>query len=170
MGYTITAPVKSVQARDRMMKFLKLHYNHKLDENARGPIDRDFAYDKGKCRIGFDATMTSPYIISVCAWIALKIGKRKVFPTKETPKAAGPCKFLRYDGHEDWPLLIRSKYQEGHPAYLQIDWVGCIIERPQLWDRLVGKPKKMLKIHEELKRLDDLWHSDKWQTHRSFFA
>lgn len=169
MGYSITAPIKSPQARDRMMRFLKLHYNRKLDENARGPIDRDFAYDKGKCRIGFDATLTSPYIISVCAWIALKVGKRKVFPTKETPKAAGPCKFLRYDGYQDWPLLITAQHRDNAPGYVQIDWVGCLVLKPEPW-RTQEQASHLLRIHEELKRLDDLWRSNKWETHRSYFA
>ena len=157
MGYSITTPIKSEKAKKYMLAFLRQHYNPTLDPYARGPIDRDLSYDHGPCRIGFDATSTSDYMISVCAWIALKVGKMKVYPTKALPKVAGPCKYLRYDGYQDWPLLITQRHREKLGSYIQVNWVGCLVPELQPYDVLAGRTNKLFEIEEELKRLESRW-------------
>jgi hypothetical protein len=170
MGYSIATPIKSEKAKKEMMAFLSRHYNHTLDPYARGPIDRDLSYDHGPCRIGFDATSTSDYMISVCAWVALKVGKRKTYPTKHCDKVHGPYKYIVYDGYEDWPLYITSTWRAGLPQLVKINWVGCLVPQPQTWDRPTGRKKQLKRIEEELKRLDALWLSGKWRNIRSEFA
>jgi hypothetical protein len=170
MGYSIATPIKSEKAKKEMMAFLKLHYNQTLDTYARGPlIDRDLSYDNGPCRIGFDATTTSDYMISVCAWIALKVGKTKCYPTKATPKAAGPHEYIRYDGFQDWPLTFSGAYRNEYSAYVQIDWVGCLTLEPDEYSRVTYRSRKIEEIREELKRIDALWNSKTWRTVRSTF-
>lgn len=175
MGYSIATPIKSEKAKKEMMEFLERHYNPTLDPRARGPIDNDWdnsrnlSYDHGPCRIGFDATLTSDYIISVCAWMALKVGKVKTYPTKANPKAHGPHKYVRYDGYEDWPLYVVSEWRKGLPGYVKINWVGCLVPEKTMWFHLSGKKKELKAIEAELKRLDALWNSDKWKTSRSEF-
>lgn len=158
MGYSIATPIKSEKAKKEMMAFLKLHYNHTLDPYARGPLDRDLSYDHGPCRIGFDATGTSDYMVSMCAWIALKVGKTKYYPTKDNPKAAGPHKYIRYDGFQDWVLHINANYREEYRAYVQIDWVGCLTVMPDVFTRMSYRQREIEKIREELKRLEALWN------------
>jgi hypothetical protein len=170
MGYSIATPIKSEKAKKEMMAFLKLHYNHTLDTYARGPLDRDLSYDHGPCRIGFDGTITSDYMISMCAWIALKVGKRKMYPTKQCDKVHGPYKYIVYDGYEDWPLYIVSEWRAGLPQLMKINWVGCLVPQPQKWDRLIGRTKQLKRIEAELKRLDALWNSDSWRSIKSEFA
>jgi hypothetical protein len=159
MGYSIATPIKSEKAKKEMMAFLKLHYNPTLDTYARGPlIDRDISYDSGPCRIGFDATTTSDYMVSMCAWIALKVGKTKCFPTKANPNTHGPHKYIRYDGFQDWVLQINANYREEYNAYVQIDWVGCLTLQPSQFSRMTYASREIEKVREELKRLDALWN------------
>jgi len=63
MGYSITAPIKSQKAKREMFGFLTenfVPFNELLPKaydgfcHMRGPLDEDFSYDRGKCRIGFD--------------------------------------------------------------------------------------------------------------------
>lgn len=158
MAYSITTPIKSEKAKKYMMAFLKKHYDGKLDPYARGPIDRDLSYDHGPCRIGFDASGTSDYMISVCAWVALKVGKRKLYPTKAIPKAAGPCKYLVYDGYQDWPLLITQRHRQNLGAYVQVNWVGCLVPELHPYDVLTRRTNTLFEIEEELKRLESRWN------------
>ena len=157
MGYSIATPIKSEKAKKEMMAFLRRHYNHTLDPYARGPIDRDLSYDHGPCRIGFDFNSPHDYVASLCAWIALKVGKRKMYPTKQCDKVHGPYKYIVYDGMEDWPLYITSTWRAGLPQLVKINWVGCLVPHLELWDRIAGRKKNLRAIEEELKRLDALW-------------
>ena len=170
MGYSLATPIKSEKAKKEMMDFLQRHYNHTLDPYARGPIDRDLSYDHGPCRIGFDFTMQHDYPVSVCAWIALKVGKRKMYPTKQCDKVRGPYKYIVYDGYEDWPLYITSTWRDKLPQLVKINWVGCLVPHMELWDRVSGRKKQLKRIEEELKRLDALWTSGKWKNIKSEFA
>ncbi len=159
MGYSIAAPIKSYKAKNEMLSFLHRNFDNLGDVYIRGPLDGRFlSYNDKRCAIGFDGTTISDYMIGVCAWIALKVGRVYVFPTKEKPKAAGPCKVLRYDGVETWPLLVTQRYRKPHNGYVQVNWVGCLVPKP-CSNRLINffNPTKNEDIYEELKRLDSLW-------------
>lgn len=162
MGYSIAAPIKSYKAKNEMLGFLNRNFNNLGDIYIRGPLDGRFlSYNDKKCAIGFDGTTISDYMIGVCAWIALKVGRVYVFPTKEKPKAAGPCKVLRYDGVETWPLLVTQRYRKPHNGYVQVNWVGALVPKPQYRRglfRFLVDHKYEEAVYEELKRLDSLWN------------
>lgn len=160
MGYSIATPIRSDKAKKTMMGFLAIHYDPTLDPYARGPLDRDLSYDHGPRRIGFDGTTISDYMIGVCAWVALKVGKIKYYPTKANPTVYGPSKYLVYDGREDWPLYICQRYRTDLKHQVQINWVGALVPKPRTFWELF-KPPEAPVIYEELKRLDDLWHKEK---------
>jgi hypothetical protein len=157
MGYSIATPIKSEKAKKRMMAFLSRHYDPTFDIYARGPNDNDLSYDHGRCRIGFEGTITSDFMVSMCAWIALKVGKVKLYPTKKIDKVHGPYKYIRYDGYEDWPILVRDTYEADLPQLVKVNWVGCLVPRPSKLDGPLGRTADLARIYEELKRLDELW-------------
>jgi hypothetical protein len=154
MGYSIATPIKSEKAKARMMAFLTKNFDN-LGVSLRGPLGSDLSYDHGPCRIGFDNSITSDYAISMCAWIALKVGRVQVFPTKKCPRAAGPGKYIVYDGTDIWPLLLSSTYREKCEAYVQVNWAGCLVPNPLFEFR--GQREKLVEISGELTRLDHLW-------------
>ena len=168
MGYTIATPIKSDKAKKEMMQFLHLHYNHTLEPFGDGPKDTGLSYDAGRCRIGFNGTTLSDYMIGVCAWVALKVGKRKLYPTKANPGVHGPLKYIVYDGREDWPLYITQRYRTDLRHLVQVTCYGSLSPKPrEFWE--LFRPSEPKVIYEELRRLDELWNSDKWSSVRSEF-
>jgi hypothetical protein len=168
MGYSIATPIKSEKAKMEMTMFLHLHYNPTLEPFAEGPKDTGLTYDKGRCRIGFNGTTISDYMIGVCAWMALKVGKRKLYPTKANPKVHGPYKYIVYDGHEDWPLYITQRYRSNLRHIVQVTCYGSLAPKQrEFWE--LFKPSEPKEIYEELRRLDELWTSGSWRTLRSQF-
>jgi hypothetical protein len=108
-------------------------------------------------------------VVSVCAWIALKVGRRKTYPTKQCNQVHGSYKYIVYDGEEDWPLYVTSKWRAGIPQLVKINWVGCVVPKMEIWDRMCGRAKRLKRIEEELRRLNALWSSDMWKISCSEF-
>lgn len=162
MGYSIATPIRSDKAKKTMMGFLAVHYNPALEPGARGPR-YDLTYDPGPRRIGFDGTTISDYMIGVCSWMALKVGKIKYYPTKANPKVHGPHRYLVYDGREDWPLYICQRYRTDLKSLVQINWVGALVPKPRTFWELFKNAETPV-IYEELKRLDDLWYKERRNT------
>lgn len=160
MGYSIATPIRSKKAHREMMEFLNRNFDNMGDEYMRGPIGGDLSYDHGPCRIGFDGTTISDYMISTCAWVALKVGKRKMYPTKADSDVNGWYKYLRYDGVEDWPLYITSRWRAGLPSLVKVNWVGRLVPQIKWYDRLAGRSKQLERIEDELKRLEALWQKE----------
>lgn len=154
MGYSIATPIKSEKSKARMLAFLACNFSD-LGTPMRGPLGAGLSYDHGPRRIGFDTSITSDYVISLCAWMALKVGRTQVFPTKKCPYAAGPCKYIVYDGTDIWPLLISSTYRSEWKMYTQVNWAGCLVPDPLFEFR--GQREKLVEISGELTRLDHLW-------------
>lgn len=161
MGYSIATPIKSVKAKNEMLSFLHRNFSNLGNEYMQGPLDARFlAYNDKKCAIGFNGTTIDDYMIGLCAWMALKVGRVQVFPTKANPKVAGPLKILRYDGMETWPLLVTQRYRKDLRGYVQVNWVGALVPKPRSMRGLFRGLVDFLGddiIYEELKRLDTLW-------------
>lgn len=140
-----------------MMEFLQRHYSGKLNEKASDPVCGPVSLSPR--RIGFTGTTISDYMIGVCSWISLQIGRKKLFPTKAKPQVYGPYKYLVYDDREDWPLYVAGKYRTDLKQQVQITWVGSLAPKPRAFWELF-KPQPSTEIYEELKRLDTLWHAE----------
>lgn len=183
MGYTVTAPVRDEVARREMSAFLKVHYRKwpavcgkKCGSYLRGPISRDFSYDRGKCRIGFDYNASGferQYAYAVCRWIALKVGKVGTYPDKFFPGLNGRFPIIAIDGSDDlddeqgpWPVVLDGT--PGIPS--RLNWLKTsnlgmptwrskfrILEE-RLYNSLLGCGGRKL-IKSEMERLDALWRS-----------
>jgi hypothetical protein len=158
MGYTITAPIRSWVAKQRMMSFLDKNFDRMGDAYIRGPLGSDLSYDHHSMRIGFDGTLINDYMVGVCAWVALKVGRRYTYPTKLCPKIHGVYKTLWYDGATPWPLYVTSRYRKDCPQLVQVDWTGCLVPPPVRFPSPAGPP--LIVIHDELARLDSLWQKE----------
>ena len=158
MGYTITTPIRSLQAKEKMLGFLEKNFDNLGDIGIRGPLGADMSYDHKSMRIGFDGTLITDYMVGVCAWMALKVGRRYLYPTRLCPKVFGSYKTLWYDQETPWPLYVTQKHRKDQPQVVQVDWVGCLVPKPV---RLVpfGSPPLEV-IHDELVRLDKLWQKE----------
>lgn len=157
MGYTITAPIRSQPAKERMLRFLEKNFSNLGNPYLRGPLDSDLSYDHKSMRIGFDGTLIDDYMVSTCAWIAWKVGRRYYYPTKLCPKVFGPYKVLWYDERTPWHLFMTSRYRSDLKHLVQVDAVGCLIE-PPVRIRPAGPPLDV--IRDELNRLESLWRKE----------
>lgn len=158
MSYTLAAPMRSRAACEKMLAFLERHFDTKFGE----PTAR-LAYDTSQYSIGFNGTATT-MAIGVCAWMSLKAGRRIYFPTRQCPKVSGPCKYLRYDGRDTWPLLVRQRFDTAvvGRGYTQVNWVGAPLVAPGAHRRAFAETRT---IHAELLRLENAWQKEKRDGH-----
>ena len=180
MGYSITTPIKSQKAKAEMFAFLTEHFVPFYEllphlyggfSQLRGPLDGDFAYDHGKCRIGFDYSVIQDlerdYVSGLLHWMALRVGRKRKLPIFErfsNTKAIVP--YIVYDGYESWPVRLASEWRDKAPPEVR-QWRFCdehgffVPRKRQLYfttlthGRLVFKGYR--KIWDELKRLSKLW-------------
>jgi len=118
MGYTITAPIRNVQLRDRLFSFMLANYEEPkglfgqegnyswFGKTGRPGNEKALSYDHGACRLGFDYSSGAPeraYLFSVTRWMSIIAGKRKVF---EGCAVALP--YYVYDGCEEHAVLVRG--------------------------------------------------------------
>jgi hypothetical protein len=195
MGYSIGMRPKSKQLKDKMLAFMEKYYRpysvaFKKITGAKADYSRftdDMSYDNGHYALGFDFNACDPerdYIFAVTRWMALKIGKERLF------KGVGSVPFYVYDGgitpDDRWPILVESVWKDKAPAKyqwtltddlgyksLERQWLGVpyftnedgsfrqdkLKERVGFLTTLYGtSPYKCWNhIRKELQRLDKLW-------------
>ena len=132
----------------------------------------DLSYDHGKKSLGFDyGACCDPerhYIYAILRWMALKIGKLKVF------KGIGSIPYFVYDGFEASPIITgipRNKIPEKYrwALYDKYGYIGLgqawgVPDPKQFYFAaalLMGGERNLKKydklMRDELKRLDKLW-------------
>jgi len=143
--------------------------------------ESSLSYDSSKLAIGFDYNACDPerdYIYSIINWMALKIGKTyKIRNVGEVP-------YYVYDGYEKTPIFVESLWKDnipekykwalvtdigfmpfdkkfiGVPAYDEASDKKKFIEEKLKYYSIPGMSGRDVeeKIHNELKRLDSLYH------------
>lgn len=136
MGATVITVVQDKGEGKLMQEFLKRfrwgclegHVGEHIKTAVDGPLDRDFAYSKpkrGEYALGFNYTGGNfqwHYTWSICAFIALKIGKMKI-PSEYSP-------YLIYDDEtflvsderrEDADPEAMATYVENSSGFIQPD-------------------------------------------------
>ena len=136
----------------------------------------ELSYDHGKISLGFDyGVCCDPerhYINSILKWMALKVGKLRMF------KGIGSIPYTVYDGYEAYPVIVgvlRNEIPEKYrwALYDRYGYIGLGrawgVPDPKMFflaaailmggERNLKKYDKLIK--DELKRLDKLWERDR---------
>jgi len=201
MGYSIATRAKSQGARAEMFSFLADHYRplHAIqppdsvfssaaevfeiqttekDHDWTRWIRDDLSYDHAALAIGYDCgTSGGPegdYAWNILNWIAVTVGRKRTFPASGITEAVP---YVVYDGHEAWPVLVRSEWEHRCPEKWESRLVDEVGFRPifRPWKRKNPKPgpatlargvilepcyvKRDEMIRAELVRLTDLWRN-----------
>lgn len=158
MGYSVATPIKSQKAKAEMLAFLDKNFRHFNEKwPSRGPLGEDLSYDHAPCSIGFDYGAGTnederEFIFHVCYWMALKVGRKLTFPTKQTPDVHGSFAVICYDGYEHWPVCLDTD-PETPINVIRVN--KCGYKKPRrFWQRMFTDYKR---LHKELQRLDKLW-------------
>jgi hypothetical protein len=137
MGYSLSTPCKSPQARDKMAAFLGEHLRPfsevlrespelvELQELTRVPLDKlrydptkylcvgdELAYGSGPSKIGFNFSSSSfPFGLwmhALCAWMALRVGRRRgLNALSDVGRADQRVAYTTYD-HDPTPVLTKA--------------------------------------------------------------
>jgi hypothetical protein len=144
--------------------------------------ESSLSYDSSKLAIGFDYNACEPerdYIYLVVKWMALKIGKSyKIRNVGEVP-------YYVYDGYEKCPIFVESLWKDNIPEKykwalvndigfesLSKKYVGVpayenapnkkkwVEKKLSIYSELIEMPWREVdnKIHDELKKLDSVYH------------
>lgn len=162
MGYSASTPCTSKKAQAEMLAFLDSHY--KGDGGRRKPLpSSDLKYTRGAYGIGFD----SPGDLenAVLQWVALRVGKRRVFRGDKIDRAVP---WINCDDQRSQPVLLRSEWPDATERQQQwlVDEHG-FAPYPRYWREGDWGHKKLeahyatqdRKIEAALRRLSELWES-----------
>jgi hypothetical protein len=141
MGYTMAVPIKSRKMQARMMAFLDAHFLEELPfkHDMIGDLvpiypttEEDLAYDDGKCRIGFNFSLSSAYVYAVCQWIALRVGRRRrsfsCDSIAETFRLDQPVPYIVYDGEAAYPLLPLADKPHTDCSPGKLGWFAIFVD------------------------------------------
>lgn len=168
MGYSASVACRSRKAQAEMLAFLDAHYRDAVDagigkyrrHEAYGPSS-GLKYSRGACGIGFNSP--HDYENALLQWMALRVGKRRVFRSDGIHQAVP---WLNCDDQRSQPVLLRSEWPDAterqeqwlvdehgfapHPRY----WREDDPERARL-DAYYAEQDRH--IEAELRRLSELW-------------
>lgn len=175
MGYTITVPCVSEEAKAKMLAFLSEHYRspdtlikgYEPDDGLSAPHGGPFAYYDGECEIGIDYSSwagTKDFANAIISWIALRVGKRKTLLVYDTQSGlSSNIPYYIYDGEEDIPIRLKEHWYEAAPESCKnwtfVDEHGWNVIKPKGFKALFmcNSKSERGKLHGELKRLSLLW-------------
>jgi hypothetical protein len=178
MGYSIMAPFESVSKKEKMERFLTLHYRtlgeilskrkyNGFDLSSIAPYD-SLAYGPKKNIpvLGYNYNsfgLSTDYYMFICFWMAIMNGKTKKINNAHIP-------YVLYDGNETYALYVNTTVLIKTGNYIEVDEFGYreSLELKQIKSfpnnlKLFRKSKidELKKIdsmiHEELKRLTKEW-------------
>jgi hypothetical protein len=174
MGYSIMAPFKNEQDKNKMERFLSLHYKP-LDEIVKILIEEpeeknlptsELSYkpDEDIQVIGFDYNSSGikrTHYFVMCYWMATMAGKRKLFEGTLRP-------FVIYDGEEEMVLFINEKANKDFD-YVEVNEIGFranpeLKEQKGIFDFLGKKYFKKVRLIDSLVEKELLRLTDEWNT------
>lgn len=181
MGYSLSVPCRSPQARDQLVDFLREHHRpfhrvlreHGVEKVGRIPVagEEDYdptvevrvgnqlAYGRGPSKVGFNfggAGMYGTWMYAVLGWAALRVGRRRGLNAMAADFGLGESfPYLTYD-KEPHPIIL-----DGSPEIsgLSDEDRGELIRRGLLVDSLgLSIPRTI----EERARWFDMKTIEEW--------
>jgi hypothetical protein len=171
MGYSIMTPFKDVNQKEKMERFLTLHFKS-LDEilskrkckgydlSGIAPYD-DLAYGPKKNIpvLGYNYNsygLSTDYYMFICFWMSVMNGKtKKIGNNTNIP-------YVLYDGSETFAIYANTPVINKNGNYIEVDEFGY---RESLELQKLKSHPKILKIFEkskteELKEIDRIIHDE----------
>lgn len=148
-----------------MLAFLDEHFRpdivgRKRHTNSYQPAT-DLKYARMECGIGADSP--SEYINTLLHWIALRVGRKRVFKCYNIDR---PVPWINEDNQRSRPVLLRSEWSSDEWGVVDEHGFGSfesrygIEEGDPVFDRLAKLFSARDKlISAEMKRLSALWDS-----------
>lgn len=142
MGYSLSVLPRNDQLSKRMLRFMKKNYRKWSNVLGFGPesistgeFTDNVSYGAKKACVGFDYAShchgwERAYVYCVIRWIALKIGrKQSKFKRDSGPawKFPEPVPYIRYDGIEEWPILLVANEREAKKTIPTKRW--CCVDK-----------------------------------------